>query len=370
MSTPRTLLITGGGTGGHIFPGMALREALLAEDPSLSFVWVGTADRLEARVVPAAGIPFETVDVAFLKGRHGIDRVRAALRLPGAMTRAMQLLSRHRPAAVIGLGGFASGPCCAAAVLARTPLFLLEQNAMPGLVTRALARRARTVYSVFEAAGRHLPGAEIRPLGNPIRGAVLAPAERVAPQRGEPVRILVVGGSQGARVFNEEMPSVARSLTRQGVSLRIRHSAGRGNAEDTRRRYEALELAATVDDFIDDMAAAYAWADLVITRAGATTISELTAIGKPALYVPFPHAADDHQTANALAVVEAGGGLLVSDAEFRTDKPIRLLLPVLGHPEVLGRMGDAAQRLGRPDAGAAIARDLLAQIEHENREES
>lgn len=366
---PRTIVIAGGGTGGHIFPGMALREALLALDPALHFVWIGTPDRLEARVVPAAGIAFEPLEVSFLKGRHGADRLRALARLPGALAGAARLLARHRPIAVVGLGGFAAGPACAAALMRGTPLFLLEQNAMPGMVTRLLARRARAVFTVFEAAERHLPGANVRALGNPVRAGVLAGQETRASVEKGPVRVLVVGGSQGARVFNEEMPVLAKALTRAGIALEIRHSAGRGNADGTRARYAALDVEAQVDAFIDDMAAAYAWADLVVARAGATTISELTAIGKPALYVPFPHAADDHQTANALAVVEAGGGVMVTDEEFRGERAERLLTPLLADRRVLLRMGDAARALGRAEAGDAIARELLALVEDDGRGE-
>lgn len=358
----RRMLIAGGGTGGHVYPGLALAEAL-TRAAGIEMHWAGTVDRVEAHAVPRAGLPLHTLDVAYLKGRRGLDRVGAVARLPKAGVQALAILARVRPEAVIGVGGFASGPVAAAAAATGTPVFLLEQNATPGATNRALARVARTVYASLEASRGQFPRGCVV-LGNPVRRALVEGFERVPRAEGEPVRLLVLGGSQGARSLNEGMPALVRRLADAGRAVTVRHAAGRGRDEVVRNAYADADVHASVDAYIDDMRDAYAHADLVITRAGATTIAELTALGLPAMYVPFPHAADDHQTANARAVVEAGGGVMVTDDELLSgERPARILVPLLQHDEVLARMGRAAGQLGHPDAADRIAEHLLQTLE-------
>lgn len=357
------VLIAGGGTGGHVYPGLALADALARVSASaLTLHWVGTAERLEARAVPRAGLAFHTIDVTYLKGRRGGALAKAAARLPIAGGQTLALLARLRPKAVIGVGGFASGPVGAAAAATGIPLFLLEQNAHAGTTNRLLSRVARVSYASFEASTQQLRG-EVVVAGNPVRRDLIDAAANASERAPGPMRLLVVGGSQGAATLNEHTARVCVALRDAGVALAVRHASGRGAEASTRDAYRRVGFDAQVDGFIDDMAAAYAEADLVVCRAGATTIAELTALGIPALYVPFPHAADDHQSANARAVVEAGGGVMVRDDEFaRGDRASRILVPLLRHPEVLSRMGAAAARLGRPGAAEHIARDLLARI--------
>ena len=354
-----TVILAGGGTGGHVYPGIALARELERQRPGIQIQWVGTEDRVEARAVPRAGYPIEFLDVAFLKGRSGAALVKAASRLPGAGVRAMGLVRRYNPLAVVGLGGFVSGPVCAAAATMGRPVFLLEQNARPGMTNRYVAKVAKRIYATFEESAEHFPTKKLVVAGNPVRRDLLDAVTDSVRAPGPP-RVLAFGGSQGALTINEGVPRVVQELVEQGVELEVKHASGRGAAESTRERYDAIGFPAEVLDYIDDMAAAYSWADLVLCRAGATTIAELTALGKPALFVPFPHAADDHQTANALAVVKAGGGVMVNDRDFReTDKATRLLGPLLRNPEVLERMGTAARGLGRPEAASTIATDIL-----------
>lgn len=352
------MLIAGGGTGGHVYPGLALADAL-KRAAAVDVHWAGTADRVEAHAVPRAGLRLHTLDVAYLKGRRGMDRVRAVARLPKAGAQALAIVAKVRPKAVIGVGGFASGPVVAAAAAVGVPVFLLEQNATPGATNRALARVARRVYASLEASRAHFPrGCEV--LGNPVRRELVEGFERVPRADGDPVRLLVLGGSQGARSLNEGAPNLVRRLLEAGRSVHVRHAAGRGRDSEVRDAYATAGVDAMVDAYIDDMGEAYAHTDLVITRAGATTIAELTALGLPAMYVPFPHAADDHQTANARAVVESGGGVMVTDDELRSgDRPARILIPLLQHDDVLARMGRAAAGLGHPEAADRIAEDLL-----------
>ena len=353
-------MITGGGTGGHVFPGLALAAELRRQEPGVEIVWVGTKGRVEERAVPQAGYPIEFVDVAFLKGRGGLDKLRAVAKLPRAGLQALRVLRRHKPMAIVGVGGFASGPIGALGASLGTPLFVLEQNARAGATNRALARMARTVYATFDHSRAQFGSVPVKVLGNPVRPAVLG-ARRRAP--GSTLTVLVIGGSQGARSLNEGAPGMFARLVEAGVTVRVVHAAGQGKDDAVRGGYQAAGVEAEVVPFIDDMAQAYSAADFVLTRAGATTLSELTAIGLPALYVPFAAAADDHQTVNAQTVVEAGGGVMVTDDEMLAgDRPARILAPLFKHPEVLDRMAVAARGLGRPNAGRDIAADILEQL--------
>jgi UDP-N-acetylglucosamine--N-acetylmuramyl-(pentapeptide) pyrophosphoryl-undecaprenol N-acetylglucosamine transferase len=316
---------------------------------------------MESQVVPAAGLAFETLDVAFLKGRRGLALAKAAARVPGAVLDARRILARHAPTAVVALGGFVCGPVGVAARALGVPLFVLEQNAHAGLTNRWLGRLARRVYTTFEDANMWFPPGRAVTLGNPVRRA-MSSTERAPFAAGGPVRLLVVGGSQGARSLNEQVPRVLGEVARAGVALRVRHAAGRGAADAVRARYVEAGVVARVDEYIDDMAAAYADTDLVVCRAGATTIAELTIVGLPAVYVPFPHAADDHQTRNAQSVVAAGGGILLRDDEMSSARPVTILSELLRHPEVLARMGAAARTLSKPVAADNIALDILTSV--------
>lgn len=363
MSNPaRTIVFAGGGTGGHVFPGLALAAELRRAHPALAIAWVGTRGRMEERAVPAEGYPLHFIDVSFLKGRRGKALLKAVFGLPKAGIEAVSLLRRLSPMAVIGLGGFVSGPVCMAAALLGVPVFLLEQNARPGITNRWVARVAAHVYATFPESQAWFPASRLTVAGNPIRPALLAQAHRIGASSARPMRVLVVGGSQGARVLNERLPALAQSLAAAGVSVEYRHAAGRGHADSTRSAWQSAGMVAQVDAFIDDMASAYAWADLLICRAGATTISELTALGIPALYVPFPQAADDHQTANARSVVDAGGGLMVSDADFGGPACVTMLANLLLSPAALNTMSERARALGQPDAGTRISADILQRL--------
>jgi UDP-N-acetylglucosamine--N-acetylmuramyl-(pentapeptide) pyrophosphoryl-undecaprenol N-acetylglucosamine transferase len=359
-----TILFAGGGTGGHVFPGLALAAELLQLRPDLSIEWVGTRGRVEERAVPAEGYPLHFIDVSFLKGRRGLALLKAVVALPKAGVDAVSLVRRLSPVAVIGLGGFVSGPVCMAASLMNIPVFLLEQNARPGITNRSVSRIAEQIYATFRESSAWFPKSRLTIAGNPIRPALLRQVHRRAADLTRPVRILVVGGSQGARVLNQRMPALAKALSDAGVVAEYRHASGKGHEDATRAAWAAAGMEAQVDPFIDDMASAYAWADLLICRAGATTISELTALGIPALYVPFPQAADDHQTANARSVVDAGGGLMVTDAEFGNPACVDMVRGLLTSPTALNAMSEHAKALGQPDAGTRIAGDILQRLAH------
>ena len=354
-------MVTGGGTGGHINPGLAVIAEIRRMSPRTEFLWVGTRDRLEARLVPSAGIAIAFIEVAFLKGRGLLGKVAALLRLPRACWQSNRILRGFRPHVVVGVGGFASGPVTMIAALRRTPTAILEQNARPGLTNRILGKVVRRVFISFEEASDWFAEKKIRLLGNPVRPALLeVQSERVAPSAGA-MNVLVLGGSQGAASLNRDLPKVLLQVRERGVEMAVRHSAGHGRSDDVETAYEAM-TGVEVVEYIDDMAGAYCWADFVICRAGASTVAELAAIGKPAMYVPFPGAADNHQEMNAMAMVLKDGGVLARDKELRDDPPVDLLEALLTDRERLQRMGAAAKTLGRPDAARSIAEEVLSLV--------
>lgn len=361
MAERHTVLMVGGGTGGHVYPGLALARELQAQ-ADVAIEWVGTQGRVESWAVPRAGYPIAYLDVDFLKGRRGLALLKALIRLPMAGWDAWRLLRRVRPAAVVGLGGFVSGPVCLIAGLTGRRVYLLEQNARPGVTNRLNARFARWVFATFEASKQWFPKGRVRVEGNPIRRELLdefASRNESADSADGPLRILVVGGSQGSLTLNREVPARLKELAGRGASFEVRHASGKGRYEEVAPHYAGAPFRAEVVEYIDDMASAYAWADLLICRSGATTISELCALGLPALYIPFPYAADDHQRANAQAVVDAGGGWMLTDTELGLGESTDLLEEIVSDRVALARVGNNALALGRADAGPHIARAIL-----------
>ena len=310
MSRSPGIVIMAGGTGGHVFPALAVADVLRSRGHLVT--WIGTRQGLEARVVPAAGIPMEWIDVGGVRGKGAGALLKTPFMLSRALLQALSVFRRLKPAAALGMGGFASGPGGVAARLAGCPLVVHEQNAVPGITNRILSRLSRHVLEGFPGsfpAGRHA-----RYVGNPVRSAIAAlspPEERFAKRSGA-ARLLVIGGSQGARVLNQNVPA-AVGLLRRG-SVEVLHQTGVKDAEAVTTLYREQGIEARVTPFIDDMATAYAWADLALCRSGALTLAELSAAGLGALLVPFAAAVDDHQTVNARFLVEQGAALLMVEA--------------------------------------------------------
>ncbi len=312
MST-RPILIMAGGTGGHVYPALAVARALQAQ--SREVVWLGTHRGLESRVVPAAGIDIEWISIKGLRRKGALAMLIAPLQIGWALLQSLAVIIRRRPAAVLGMGGFASGPGGVAAWLTRRPLVIHEQNAAAGMTNRLLARLARVVLQAFPGSFNSSVDAET--VGNPVRediAAVPPPHERYADRQGA-LRILVLGGSQGALALNRAVPA-ALALLDKDVRPVVRHQCGERTLEIARAAYDEQEVDVELTPFIEDMAAAYAWADLVICRAGALTVAELCAVGVPALFVPYPGAVDDHQTANARPMSEAGAALIIQEDDL------------------------------------------------------
>jgi len=346
------VLIMAGGTGGHVFPGLAVARELIAR--GISVVWLGTERGIEARVVPAAGLPIKLEMIVFRGVRQTGWRNWALLpfRAVRAMLQAHRVLRRCRPSVVLSFGGFVAGPGGVVAWLTRRPLIIHESNAIPGLTNKLLALVAHQILTGFPNG--FISYAHARQVGNPVRAEIAklrVPEERLVHRRG-PLRVLVVGGSQGARVFNEVMPQAVK-LMAPALRPALRHQCGRDQRVATLATYG--EVQAEVVEFIDDMAAAYDWADVVISRAGAMTVSEIAAAGCCAVFVPFPRAVDDHQTANARYLVSRDAGVLVAQAEFTPARVAALLQELHENREFVLKMAVAARGLAAIDAADAVA---------------
>jgi UDP-N-acetylglucosamine--N-acetylmuramyl-(pentapeptide) pyrophosphoryl-undecaprenol N-acetylglucosamine transferase len=355
------VIVAGGGTGGHLFPGLAVIEELRRRQPSLEVLFVGTSRGIEARVLPMRGERLEVLDVQPLKGRGPGALMRSLGVLPGAVGRAAGIVRGFRPDLVLGVGGYAAGPVLAAAAALGKPTALLEQNAHVGLTNRLLAPMVGRAYVTFPDTARRFPARNVRVCGNPVRRAFVHAARRAATDpAGFEARsrgILVLGGSQGARSLNEVVPEALARLSRAS-GARIVHQTGVAMETAVRQRYAELGCEAEVVSFIDDMARAYADAAVVIARAGATTVAELCAVGRPSVLVPYPHAADDHQRKNGDALAADGAAVCVPESELSVERLQSELSELLGDTEARRRMAEAARRLGRPDAAAAIVDDL------------
>lgn len=355
------LLIAGGGTGGHLFPGIALAEELLTRQPGMNDVlFVGTRRGIEAKAVPEAGMNVRFIEVEGIKGRGLKNRVRALFKIPAAILQSMRILKEFKPDAVVGVGGYASGPVVLAAWLMGIPTAIQEQNARAGMTNRWLGHVAKVVFTAFPEVQDAFPAAKVRLIGNPIRRAFLD-NYLMEPEKREKTGLLVFGGSQGAHILNATVIDALKALGADVLSnLSIVHQTGTKEAEAVREGYKAAGIEAEVKEFIQDMSGAYAKADLVVCRAGATSLAELTVAKKASILVPFAAATDNHQEINASSLVKAGAAVMVRESELspqRLADEIRAMLA----PEKRAEMEKAASHLGRPEAAHDIV-DVLAEM--------
>ena len=349
----RTILIAAGGTGGHLFPGIAVADELKARDPGTRVVFVGTPRGLEGRLVPQAGYELEMLPILPLNGVGPVRLLKGLLALPWAMVKAVQLVRRLRPEAVLGVGGYAGGPTVLVAALLGIPTVVLEPNAKPGFTNRVLKPFVRHAACSYDEARREF-GSKGVVTGNPVRGgfAKLAPKWHVPP-----MTLLAFGGSQGARIINRTL-AAALPLLPGRDQVRIVHQTGPSSHEEVAAAYKAAGREAEVLAFLDDMQARFAQADLVLCRSGATTAAELTAAGKASVLVPFALAADDHQRSNARALEAAGAARMIEEKDLNPERLAAVLGELLSDTARLTAMEEAARKLARPDAAARVA-DLL-----------
>ena len=343
------IMIMAGGTGGHVFPGLAVAEILRARDRTV--VWLGTDRGLEATLVPARGIELERIAITGVRGRGLIAWIAAPFKIAWSVLQALSILRRRRPGAVLGLGGFVAGPGGVAAWLSRRPLVIHEQNAVAGTTNRLLARLASRVFEAFPDSFPRRTGALT--IGNPVRESIVAAGADRRRAAGARPRLLVLGGSQGALALNTAVPR-ALALLPESRRPDVRHQAGR-SLETAERAYREAGVAGDCIGFIDDMAAAYAWADLVVARAGALTLSELAAAGVGAILVPYPHAVDDHQARNAEHFAAAGAAIVVPQSELEPARLAGELERLLADPAGLRAMGERCRALMHADAAQKLA---------------
>jgi UDP-N-acetylglucosamine--N-acetylmuramyl-(pentapeptide) pyrophosphoryl-undecaprenol N-acetylglucosamine transferase len=353
------VLIMAGGTGGHIFPGLAVAESLLQQ--GISVRWLGARGAMECQRVPAAGIPLDTVDITGIRGKGVLRWLALPWRLLRAVSQAFFLLGAQRPACAVSFGGYAAGPGGLAAKLRGVPLLVHEQNRIPGMTNRVLAKMADQVLQAFPGTWKEELHAQS--CGNPVRASVASlpdPVTRLAGRTGV-VRLLVTGGSQGARALNRAVPA-AIALLSAADRPEILHQSGKNWDEETAEIYRQAGVEVEVCEFIEDMAAAYAWADLVVCRSGALTVSEIAAAGIAAVLVPFPHAVDDHQSRNAEFLVDAGAAELLPEAECDAERLATILGRLLANRAVLAEMASAARAVAVPDSArrvAALCREFM-----------
>jgi len=353
----KRIVIMAGGTGGHVFPALAVAELLMEKGWQVS--WLGTQKGLESRVIPENGIEIDWLSVAGVRGKGLMSKITAVFMLFKACVQALNILRKRKPDVVLGMGGFVAGPGGLMAKLLGLPLIIHEQNRIPGTTNRLLARLAKQVLEAFP--GSFSGKIKAKCTGNPLRKQFLTAVVNGRQLSENEVRILIFGGSQGAQILNETVPEAIAEFQRSGLatqSVEIKHQTGAAMLSQVESRYKALGIKAETKAFIDDMVAAYQWADLVICRAGAMTVSEVAAMGVPAIFIPLPGAIDDHQTANARYLSDAGAGLLLRQNELN---PVTLAEHITKALEKLAAMSVAAQHCARLDATAVVAGYCIAE---------
>jgi len=350
------VLIAGGGTGGHVIPALAIAREL-RDTVGADVRFVGTARGLETRLVPEAGFPLELIHVGQLKNVSLATRLRTLMDLPLGIGRCMNLLRSFRPDVVIGVGGYASGPAMMAAILLRVPTLAFEPNAVPGLANRLVGRLVTAAAVNFDETRRYFRGARVT--GTPVRPEFFAIGRK---QTVVEKRLLVFGASQGARAFNELMPKIMKRLLSASPDLDVVHQTGGRHGESTIAAYERAGIAlerVTVTPYLDDMAAQFEAADLILCRSGASTMAELAAAGRASVLVPFPQAADDHQRKNADAFVTAGAAEMILEAELTGEHLLQVLCGLLANDSKLQEMGQRARTLAHPDAVRVIGKMVV-----------
>jgi UDP-N-acetylglucosamine--N-acetylmuramyl-(pentapeptide) pyrophosphoryl-undecaprenol N-acetylglucosamine transferase len=359
FSSTGGFVIAGGGTGGHVFPALALAGELRRRRPEVPIVFVGTRRGLETELVPRAGWPLEFVRARGLVGKGLRARIEGLAALPLAFLDSLKILARHAPRTVVGVGGYASGPLLATAWAKRIPTVIHEQNAVPGLTNRLLARLATRVTAGPEAGAARLGGIAV---GNPVRPEFFAIPSLVARASVRTMRILVVGGSQGAAILNRLLPGALARAAAAGTDFSAVHQAGKGRAAEVEALYARAGLGdgrVIVQEFLHDMPEAYGAADLVVARAGAMTVAEIAAAGRPALLVPFAGATHGHQEANARALEVQGGATVLTEGQASEESVGDAIAALLSDPLRLLGMGEAARLSARPDAAARLGRIVL-----------
>jgi UDP-N-acetylglucosamine--N-acetylmuramyl-(pentapeptide) pyrophosphoryl-undecaprenol N-acetylglucosamine transferase len=354
---PLRVLIAGGGTGGHIYPGIAIAREVLRRHPTAGLLFVGTERGLEMKIVPAEGFLLETITISGLKGRGRLRQLKSLLAVPRSLLEARSILRRFQPSVVVGVGGYSSGPPVLAAALMGIPVMLQEQNALPGLTNRLLSRVARRVATAFRECERYFGGKAVL-TGNPVRAEF---SQAQCRTENDFFTLLVFGGSQGAQPINQAVIEALSILKTQLPGLRVIHQTGEGEYQRIKQACEAIGVGADIRPYFNDIPKQFAAADLLVCRAGASTLAEVTVAGKPAILVPFPQAADDHQRKNAEALALAGAAEMILQKDLNGPALAARIRHYFEHPDALRRMAHNSLALGRPDATERIV-DLVEEL--------
>ncbi len=355
----RPILIMAGGTGGHIYPALAVAECL--RQKGIPLLWLGTKQGLEAELVPQQGYQLLTINISGLRGNGVMRWLSAPVSICMAIVQSVVVLMNHRPGVVLGMGGFASGPGGVAAWLLRIPLCIHEQNAVAGLTNRLLKPLARRVMQAFPHTFTSSNKTSVT--GNPVRQEIIAiemPEQRFSERSDNVLRILVVGGSLGAKGLNEVVPTALAVLGAE-INYQLKHQTGQKHLDASKAIYKSLNLPVEPQAYIDDMAAEYAWADIVICRSGAMTVAEIAAAGVAAILVPYPYAVDDHQTANAHYLSDAGAAILMQETELNAQALARLLKDFSQNRDKLLQMASISRSLAMPEATQQVA-DICMEV--------
>lgn len=355
------MIIAGGGTGGHLFPGIAAGRELLERHPEAEILFVTAGRRMETDILIKSGFHHLSIHVGGLKGMGWRKAIKSILTLPYGFAQAVSLILRYSPRVVLGVGGYSAGPVCLAARILGRPTAIHEQNSFPGLTNRLLSRVVDRVFISFEESRNHFPGGSIHLTGNPIRKEFFGEA-RPREKAGNGFAVLVSGGSQGAVAINRAFVGALGLLKEKGKYPRVVHHTGETDFEQVRKEYAEKGLRGEITPFIRDMPGAYRNADIFIGRAGAGTIFELAALGKPSILIPYPFAANNHQESNARMLGDAGGAVILPQHELTPRKLADILMEYMEDRPSLEEMGEKAQRLGRPDAAERIADHLEAML--------
>jgi len=361
MGEKGVLMVAGGGTGGHIYPAIAIAEEFRTRDPRRRVVFVGTQYGLEKTIVPKAGFPLEFISVGGLQGKGGLHLIKNLARLPIGFVQAWNVVGKHRPDVVLGVGGYASGPVLLAARMRGVPTAIHEQNAFPGLTNRLLAKVVKAVAVAYEDAGPRMKRPDAVVTGNPIRKEFFHANRQ--PATGNRQQLLIFGGSQGSHILNEAMTGALLFLARLKDRLQIVHQTGPKELDVVKQAYRASAFStARVVPYLDPIVDEVASADLIVSRAGAMTIGELAAAGRAAVLVPFAAATNNHQEMNARVVEKAGGAVVITESQLSPEKLAMTISEILNDPARAARMGAAARSLAAPEASKKIV-DLLEKID-------
>lgn len=360
------VVIAGGGTGGHLFPGIAIAEEFLKRDQKTSVIFIGTKRGIESRLLANLGYTLEEIDIEGIKGRGVKAFIKAVCQIPKSMMQSRRIMKKFHPDVVVGVGGYASGPAVLVAHFMGLPTVIAEQNAVSGVTNKILGRFVDKIFVTYEQTREFFPPAKVVVSGNPVRSAV-AFREGFRPRGKGYWQLLVFGGSQGAEAINQCMADMIPRLKAVKDKIRILHQTGARQKEEMARRYAEHGINAEVKDFILDMARAYEEADLIVCRAGATSLAEITAAGRPAVLIPYPFAADDHQLKNAQALAAQGAAVVIRESELNEERLFDAMMSLLKDEEKRSRMEACSKKMGRPEAAATIVNHCEALIEQRRR---